>query len=190
MILASASPRRKELLVLAGFAPTIMPADIDETPLPGERPTDLVLRLAINKAHACMDSCASHANNEVILAADTIVWHDDEVLGKPKDAEDARRMLHILSGRTHHVSTGVCLIRFDIQTPHESAFVDTTKVRFRSLTDREIDQYVATGEPLDKAGAYGIQGGAGAFVQSIEGDYSNVVGLPIARVLKVLRDRI
>lgn len=187
MILASSSPRRKELLGQAGFDLSIEPADIDETRLAHESPRALVERLATQKAQATLAQHGTLATGEVLLAADTIVWMDDEVLGKPANKADAHRMLRELSGRTHHVSTGVCIIRqFDDEPARVTSFVDTTDVTFCELTEEQIIAYIATGEPMDKAGAYGIQGGAGAFVTHIEGDYNNVVGLPIARVLEVL----
>ena len=185
MILASASPRRKELLERAGYVLTISPADVDETPLDHERPVDLVRRLATSKARACAAAQVSHAEGETILGADTIVWTDAEVLGKPKDEQDAIRMLHRLSGRTHYVSTGVCIL----DDNGERSFVETTDVTFRALSDEEIRAYVATGEPLDKAGAYGIQGGAHGFVSDLKGDYYNVVGLPLQRVLESMGKR-
>ena len=183
MILASASPRRKELLERAGFELSIEPADVDETRLPQEAPVHLVERLSRLKAQAALDAHGPLQPDEILLAADTIVWTGDDVLGKPHDAQDAIRMLRELSGRTHHVSTGVCLVRVlpDCATATES-FVETTDVSFRALTDYEIMAYVATGEPMDKAGAYAIQGGAGSFVRDIVGDYDNVVGLPVKRI--------
>lgn len=189
MILASSSPRRKALLIQAGFEPIIEPADVDEAPLPAERPTDLVRRLATLKARTCLDARVALDPTEVILAADTIVWLGDEVLGKPLDAADAARMLRVLSGKTHHVSTGVCLILGTADGVTESSFVDTTAVTFKTLSDEEIMRYVATAEPLDKAGAYGIQGQAREFVKRLDGDYNNVVGLPVSRVLKALAAR-
>ena len=186
MILASASPRRKELLEHAGIDVTVEPTDVDEARRDNEHPYDLVRRLATAKAHACLGNHESLVAGETILGADTIVWTDDRVFGKPSDEQDARDMLHALSGITHHVSTGVCLL---IATEHgivERPFVKTTDVTFRSLTDEQIDAYVATGEPLDKAGAYGIQGGASAFVERLDGDYDTVVGLPTTRVLREL----
>ncbi len=184
MILASSSPRRKELLERAGLELSIEPADIDETRLPHEAPSALVERLAIQKARAVRSLHKTLVPSEPILGADTIVWIGHDVLGKPCDAYDAARMLHELSGVTHHVSTGVCLILGN----KECSFVDTTDVTFRTLTDAEIDAYVETGEPMDKAGAYAIQGGAGAFVSSYAGDYNNVVGLPVEHVLKTLEE--
>ena len=186
MILASASPRRKELLERAGFALTIVPADVDETRLPDEGPADLVARLATLKAHACLDAYGNLAPSETLIGADTIVWLDDDILGKPTDDADAVRMLRELSGRTHHVSTGVCLLIGETDHVRERVFVETSHVTFRSLADEEIRAYVATGEPLDKAGSYAIQGGARKFVERLEGDYDNVVGLPVKRVLHEL----
>ena len=180
MILASASPRRIDILRQAGFSPTVCPQDVDETPLPGEHPAALVKRLAHLKAHACADALD---HDELVVAADTIVWEEDgDVLGKPADADEARAMLRTLSGRAHHVSTGVCLV----EGQRERSFVDTTDVRFFDLTDAEIDAYVATGDPLDKAGAYGYQSLGCTLVEGIRGDYYNVVGLPIARLVREL----
>jgi septum formation protein len=187
MILASASPRRLELLSQAGFRVTVHPTNIDESRLPGESPTDLVRRLAEDKAHAALRDFASNAFSHVTLAADTIVWTGDDVLGKPSDLEDAERMLRELSGKTHHVSTGVCLlVQDDDGSLRERSFVETTAVTFFELGDDEIRAYVATGEPMDKAGAYGIQNRARVFVSRIEGDYCNVVGLPVGRVIREL----
>lgn len=186
MILASASPRRKELLGNAGYELVIAPADVDETRLEGESPCQLVQRLAELKADACLKTYGVLEPGQTLLAADTIVWMGTEALGKPRNADDARRMLRELSGKTHHVSTGVCLMRGTPSGVDQRSFVETTDVTFKDLTDAEIDAYVATGEPLDKAGAYGIQGGAGAFVARLKGDYNNVVGLPVRRVQDVL----
>ena len=189
MILASASPRRQELLSRAGFSLSVEPADIDEERMAGEAPVALVERLATQKAQATLAAHGTLEQDEALLAADTIVWTGNEVLGKPASAEDARHMLRELAGQTHHVSTGVCLIvgRTDA-APLIRSFVETTAVTFLPLSDAEIDAYVATGEPMDKAGAYGIQNRARAFVSHIEGDYSNVVGLPVARVIRELAD--
>lgn len=186
MILASASPRRKELLEQAGFQLEIVPADVDESRRLHETPIAMVKRLAISKAQAVFDEHGLTSPHRVILAADTIVWTGDEVLGKPHDEEDARRMLRLLSNTTHHVSTGVCMLANDGEGIQRHSFVDTTSVTFLKLSDAQIDAYVATGEPMDKAGAYGIQGGAGTFVREINGDYHNVVGLPIDRVRQEL----
>ncbi|MBR3384552.1 MAG: septum formation protein Maf [Atopobiaceae bacterium] len=180
MILASASPRRIDILHQVGLSPTVSPQDVDETPLPDEHPTALVERLSRAKARACVEATAT---DELVIAADTIVWDEDgDVLGKPADPEEARTMLRTLSGRTHHVSTGVCLLAGDV----ERSFVETTDVTFLELTDDQIDAYVATGDPLDKAGAYGYQSLGCTLVEGIRGDYYNVVGLPIGRLMREL----
>ena len=188
MILASQSPRRYELLSDAGFSLEVVPADIDETSLPGEKPVDLVLRLAAEKAEAVRSQLSRRPDDGLLVAADTIVWMGGEALGKPRDAEDARRMLEELSGRTHCVSTGVCAMALgaDGSCATQAQFVETTEVTFWDLSKEEVDAYVATGEPLDKAGAYGIQGAGRLLVRGISGDYSNVVGLPIARLVREL----
>lgn len=184
MILASASPRRRELLGALGFELTVIPADVDETRLAGERPTDLVRRLAKLKAQHVYEA---HGVGEdgFLVAADTIVWLGDDALGKPASERDACVMLRELSGRTHHVSTGVC-IRY--QEPganlRESAFVDTTDVTFHELSESQIKAYVSSGECMDKAGSYAIQGKGRLLVARIEGDYGNVVGLPTCRVVR------
>ena len=189
MYLASQSPRRRQLLEAAGFSLTIVPADIDETRQEGETPTHLVERLARQKAEATRGSLAGRATEDVLLAADTIVWTEDgDVLGKPVDVKAACAMLQELSGRTHHVSTGVCLMHLDptAKALATRSFVETTRVSFFDLTDEQIDAYVASGEPMDKAGAYGIQGRGRLLVSGIEGDWANVVGLPVARVVREL----
>ena len=181
MILASASPRRIDILRQAGFDPVVRPQDVDESTLPGEHPTHLVARLSKAKARAC---AATSEPGETIVAADTIVWDEDgDVLGKPSNEDEAKEMLRTLSGRAHHVSTGVCVLRGN----EIRSFVETTGVRFFDLTDDEIDAYVATGDPLDKAGAYGYQSLGCTLVERIEGDYYNVVGLPIGRLVRELR---
>lgn len=196
MILASQSPRRIELMRKAGYDVHVIPADIDETPLPAEEPTALVERLARAKAEAVAQTAA--APGEIVLAADTIVALDGATLGKPADAADAHAMLRRLSGRTHQVATGVCVARgaateaapetaSEIAPEVIASFVEVTDVTFYELTNEEIDRYVASGEPLDKAGAYGIQGvGGRLLVKKIDGDFYNVVGLPIARVVRIL----
>ena len=192
MILASQSPRRRELLEAVGFELTVAPADIDEHRLPGEKPVELVARLAREKAEASRAawaaSGASVPADQLLVAADTIVWTADDVLGKPADAADARRMLAELSGQTHHVTTGVCLMLLDgaCATERTASFTETTDVEFWPLVGDEIEAYVATGEPLDKAGSYGIQGEGRLLVRRITGDYSNVVGLPVARLVREL----
>lgn len=195
LILASASPRRQELLRNAGIPFTVQPADIDESPRAGEGARECAERLAQEKALAVF---RGHPQSWV-LGADTIVVVDDTILGKPRDADDASRMLRLLSGRTHAVITGVYLAGpaavgslASRQVPVASgteASSETTLVTFRKLSESEIRDYVATGEPMDKAGAYGIQGIASRWTPRIEGDYSNVVGLPVARVYAMLRER-
>ncbi|MBM6755272.1 septum formation protein Maf [Collinsella tanakaei] len=187
MILASQSPRRIELMREAGYDFRVIPADIDETPRDGEGPIELVGRLARAKALAVANQHGEAG--ELVVAADTIVAHDDEVLGKPRDAADARRMLRELSGRTHQVATGVCLAIAGEDAARAVSFVDVTDVTFYPLADAKIDAYVASGEPLDKAGAYGIQGvGGRMLVKKIDGDFYTVVGLPIARVARAIEE--
>lgn len=184
MILASASPRRQELLGELGFDLDICPADIDETRLADEHPKALVQRLACEKAHHVYD-LQGVGSDGFLLAADTIVWMGDEALGKPADARDAHAMLHELSGRTHHVSTGVCVLyQTEGSVLREASFVDTTDVTFHELTDAQIEAYVSSGECFDKAGAYAIQGIGRLLVKGISGDYGNVVGLPTCRVVR------
>lgn len=181
MILASQSPRRIELMREAGYDIQIVPADIDETPRAGESPFELVERLACAKAAAI--AALPLAASQVVVAADTIVAIDNKKLGKPHDTDEACAMLRGLSGRTHQVATGVCIISGSTRR----SFVEVTDVTFYELSDAEIEAYVASGEPMDKAGAYGIQGvGGRMLVRAINGDFYNVVGLPIARVKRAL----
>lgn len=187
LVLASGSPRRRELLSGAGLRFAIRPADIDETPLTGEAPANYVRRLSIEKADASMTSpLASPA--EILLAADTTVDVNGEILEKPLDADDAYRMLRMLSGRSHLVHTGVTVSAPIAAARRSSTIVVTTEVTFADLEDATIDWYLDTGEAMDKAGAYGIQGAAGAFVEKINGSVTNVIGLPLAETLKLLRD--
>ena len=194
LILASASPRRQELLRAAGVAITVQPTNIPEVPLNGEAPKAFAERLAREKAWAIF----RQRPNEYVLGADTIVVVERQILGKPVSRADAERMLHLLSGRTHEVTTGVCLLG-----PRAGGSVsgssktgnwlgdtrsETTRVTMNTLSDEEIRAYVATGEPMDKAGAYAIQGLASRWIPRIEGDYSNVVGLPIALVYRMLKE--
>lgn len=184
MILASASPRRQELLGEMGFELQICPADIDETRQPGEHPKDLVQRLAREKAYHVYDA-QGVGTDGFLVAADTIVWRGDEALGKPADDADACAMLRELSGHTHHVSTGVCVLyQVEGEQLCEASFVDTTDVTFHELTDAQIEAYVSSGECADKAGAYAIQGIGRLLVAGIAGDYGNVVGLPTCRVVR------
>jgi len=173
--LASRSPRRRELLTQLGVAFVAVPADVDETPHPGERPLDLVRRLAATKADAVA--------GDIVLAADTIVDLDGEVFGQPGDADEARRMLRRLSGRTHRVHTGVALR----SASAEAVEVVTTLVTMVPMTPGLLDWYLATGEPFDKAGAYAIQGSGSVLVEGIRGSVSNVVGLPLSTVARMLQ---
>jgi septum formation protein len=181
LILASASPRRRELLAQAGFTFEVIPADVPEVRKHNEDPIRFVTRLAREKAEAV---AATHAvtPDTLVLGADTIVVVDEQVLGKPQDAADAARMLRLLSGQTHQVVTGLCVAR----GRERQRAAEVTFVRFVTLSDQEIDDYIATGEPLDKAGAYAIQGRAGRWVPRIHGCYFNVVGLPLALVSSMI----
>lgn len=186
MILASQSPRRKELLERAGFSFTVHAADIDESPLPGETPPQLVERLARSKAHATVPF-ARGTGDDLIIAADTVVWSPEVgVLGKPADELDALRMLTLLSGRTHFVTSGVSILLLEGSSVVEHTFHETTDVTFHPLSDAWLRAYVASGEPLDKAGAYAIQCRGAVLVKSIRGDYDNVVGLPLSRLVREL----
>jgi septum formation protein len=179
LVLASASPRRRELLTQAGYEFTVHPAHIPEDPLPDENPVAYVVRLARVKAETVFAELAAGGTAELrVLGADTTVVVDKLILGKPEGAADAARMLRLLSGRTHRVITGVAVVTAE----GTEVAAEVTAVRFLSLSDAEIQEYVATGEPLDKAGAYAIQGRAAKWIPRIEGDYFNVVGLPLALV--------
>jgi septum formation protein len=184
LILASASPRRRELLKQAGFTFEVRPAHVNEDPYPDEDPVAYVVRLARHKAQSVLAEISSDApaQSAVVLGADTTVTLDGHILAKPEDAADAARMLRMLSGRTHRVITGVAVAS---ATGTEVA-AEITGVQFLTLTDEEIDAYIATGEPMDKAGAYGIQGYAAKWIPRIEGCYFNVVGLPLALVSTML----
>ncbi len=200
LVLASASPRRRQLLTQAGFTFDVRPAHIPEHPRPGEDPIAYVTRLAREKAQAVFDEVAAESpegdapNNAnratnigplAVLGADTTVTLDGQILGKPEDAADAARMLRMLSGRSHLVITGVALVT------HGAVEVaaEVTSVRFLALSEEEIRAYVATGEPMDKAGAYGIQGLAAKWIPRVEGCYFNVMGLPLALVSTLLESR-
>jgi len=205
LILASASPRRAQLLRNAGIPFVVQPAEIDESRRPGEAPTAYAERLATEKARGVF----AKNPQALVLGADTIVTVDEEVLGKPRDAADATRMLRLLSGRQHLVTTAVCLMgrrqvsSFEFRIPSvksetgnlkpETFFEDirheTTQVFFRPITEQDIAWYVATGEPMDKAGAYGIQGRASRWIEKIVGCYFNVVGLPVPLVCEMLKER-
>ena len=179
MILASQSPGRRELLGQMGFSFTVRPAKGEELPHPELTPAQLVEELARQKA---LEVSAEAASDDVVVAADTVVAIDGVVLGKPRDKAHAAEMLSALSGREHTVYTGVAVKRGEtLLVEHEA-----TQVRFRPLTEREIDLYIQTGEPMDKAGSYGIQGYGALLVEGIRGDYFNVVGLPICRLGRML----
>jgi septum formation protein len=186
IILASASPRRAEVLSDAGIRFTALPTEIDETRRPGEAAEDMVRRLAEAKARAAANLLGAVAEPVIVIGADTVVEIDGDVLGKPNSPASARAMLSRLAGTRHQVLTGVAFLRL----PDGAARVEAecTNVYFAPLTAGEIDEYIATHEPLDKAGAYGIQGYGGRFVERIEGCYFNVVGLPLARVYRILRE--
>jgi len=178
VILASQSPRRRELLNLIGIAHEVRPADIDESAFPDEAPAAHAERLARSKA----DTLARELTDAVVVAADTIVVIDDLILGKPTDADDARHTLRRLAGRTHTVFTAVAVAR----DGELVSAVETVSVTVRPLDDVEIDAYVATGEPMDKAGSYGIQGYGAAIVERIDGDFFAVMGLPVVRLVRLL----
>lgn len=179
LILASASPRRRELMQLYGLPFRVASADIDETMDLCQPPFDEVAKVSRRKAEAL----AAHHPEAVVVAADTIVVVDGRILGKPKTAEEATGMLRLLSGRDHQVMTG-CTVMHGKSC---ESFTEVTDLHFRVLNDTEIARYVATGDPMDKAGAYGIQGGAALFCEKMHGDYYNVMGLPVCRLLGVLR---
>ncbi len=181
IVLASASPRRTELMALAGIEFTVVPADICEDVLPGELPADHVMRLSREKADAV---AATHAGR-FFIGADTVVVLDGAILGKPADGSDALRMLSGLSGRNHEVITGFTV--FDKGNDIHISRSVSTEVSFKKLEEREIAAYIATGCPMDKAGAYAIQGGAVHFVRSISGSYTNVIGLPMTELYEVLQ---
>jgi len=185
LILASASPRRAEILRNAGFEFDVHPAHLDETRLPGESPEDYVRRLADAKARSAAEQIGRKHTRAIIIGADTAVVVAGKLLGKPNGVEDAKRMLRLLSGRTHEVLTGVAALR--VPEGSSALHVETTRVTFLELSDSDIENYVATGEPFDKAGAYGIQGIGGKFVREIEGCYFNVMGLPLSRVWSLVR---
>jgi len=191
LVLASASPRRQELLRNAGISFVVQATDIAEIPRQGESPRVCAERLAREKALAVF----YQRPQEFVLGADTIVVVDDHILGKPRDDADAARMLGLLSGRTHHVTTGVCLVgpplgtgKQELKTGFEDTRSETTLVSVGPLSDEDIRSYIATGEPTDKAGAYAIQGIASRWIPRVEGDYFNVVGLPVSLVYRMLQE--
>lgn len=182
LVLASASPRRAELLKSAGIAFEVHAADVDETVLPGEEPEELISRLSRQKAEVIFKNFPDSA----VLAADTVVVFDGEIFGKPAGPGQAAEMLGCLSGDVHEVMTGFTLLQPD-SVPVSQVVI--SKVHFRELSGEEIQKYVASGEPMDKAGAYGIQAGAAHMVETIEGSYTNIVGLPLAEVVTLLKSK-
>jgi len=183
LILASASPRRAQILRDAGISFSVLSSAVDETPYPNETPQQVVQRLANAKAELVAARAVGPA---ILVAADTVVVLDGQILGKPRSTEDARRMLQLFSGRTHSVVTGVSLIR--LPEMERRQFIETTLVTFAPLSSADISRYLATDEPYDKAGAYAIQGHAGRYIPRIEGCYFNVVGLPLARLVATLEE--
>lgn len=183
LILASASTRRAEILHDAGLSFVVVSSAVDETPYPDESPHNLVERLASAKAEL---AAARAVGPAIVIAADTVISFDGQILGKPRSTDDARHMLEKLSGRTHSVVTGVTLIR--LPDSERRTFVESTLVHFAALSPAQITRYLATGEPHDKAGAYAIQGYAGRFIARIDGCYFNVVGLPLSRLYYALTD--
>ena len=181
LVLASASPRRRQLLEQIGLTFRVMPSGVDEDDIVHHDPLANVQAIARRKAH----DVTSKVEGGIVIGADTQILADGEVFGKPEDAADAVRMLSKLNGRTHRVITGVALV--DAETGSEETWVETTLVTFRELSEDDIHAYVETGEPMGKAGAYGIQGRAAAFVERIEGCYFNVVGLPLAKLVQKLK---
>jgi septum formation protein len=182
LVLASASPRRAEILRAVGWPFEVAAANVDESARSGEDVSEYVERLACEKAEAVAEGRASG----LVLGADTVVAVGDQVLGKPADMEDARRMLRLLSGRWHEVLTGVALVRSE--TKEVLVAHERTRVRFAAMTEEEIDWYVSTNEPVDKAGAYAVQGRAALFIEEIEGDYRNIMGLPVRLVYKLMEE--
>lgn len=180
LVLASGSPRRRDLLASLGLDFEVRPVDVDETPRSGERPAALVERLAREKA------AAHSARGEIVLGADTVVVLDDEILGKPADPDEAERMLSRLSGREHEVLTGIAVL--EAASGRMVSAVDRTLVAVTRLADDRIRWYIATGEPMDKAGSYAIQGLGSTLVESIRGNYTNVVGLPLPRLCSVMAE--
>jgi septum formation protein len=185
LILASSSPRRAEVLRNAGIEFEVRPADIDETRRPSETASNYVQRLALEKARAAVNAETS-AKDIIVIGADTVVVNRGEILLKPDSPDDARRMLRQLSGGVHEVHTGLAVIRMSQKI--ERVVEEVTSVHFAKLSDAEIDAYIATGEPFDKAGAYGIQSLGGRYVTRVEGCYFNVMGMPLARLWAILKE--
>lgn len=182
IVLASGSPRRKEILENMNLKFDIIKSEIDETTIEGESPEDLVKRLSYEKAH----DVATRNSDSIVIGADTVVVLDGNVLGKPKDKEDAFNMLREMSGREHSVITGISMLCLDLK--NEVSDFCVSKVKFKNLSDEEIYSYIETGECMDKAGAYGIQGLGGLFVEYIKGDYFNIVGFPISSASEIFKN--
>jgi septum formation protein len=186
LILASTSPRRTEILRNAGFVFEVIPTHTDETRRPGEVAEDYVRRIAQGKAHAAREKLRTTAEPTIIIAADTVVLAKGQILTKPQDVADARRMLRMMSGKSHELLTGLAVLR--IPEGAETQHIEKTRVDLLPISDDEIESYLRTGESFDKAGAYGIQGVAGRFVSRIDGCYFNVMGLPLSRVWRAIRE--
>jgi septum formation protein len=184
LVLASGSPRRTEILRNAGFEFEAHATDADESRRARESAATYVRRIAIAKARAAAEKFAGKGGRTIVIGADTVVLANGKILGKPSDVKDARRMLRLLSGKTHRVLTGVAVL--SLPDGAERHHVETTRVRFRKMSNAEIDDYIVTGEPFGKAGAYAIQGIGGRYITQIDGCYFNVVGLPLARLCKLL----
>jgi septum formation protein len=185
LILASSSPRRAQILRDAGFDFSIQPANVDESLAPGEAVEAYVARIAQAKAHAVAGRALADGTPAIVIAADTVVLAGRQILPKPKDADDARRMLRLLNATTHEVLTGLFVIR--AYDGISFAHLERTRVEFTRISDLDIDAYIQTKEPFDKAGAYGIQGIGGRFVRKVDGCYFNVMGLPLSRLWEILR---
>lgn len=191
IILASASPRRRELLARMGLDFVVMPSSVEEV-VTRKIPWEIVMELSSQKARelvykVAMDTLSSEteeAKDILVIGADTIVAYENEILGKPKDEQDAARMLRLLSGKAHSVYTGVSMVYLREGIAQTRTFVEETKVYVAAMTDQQIETYIAAGESMDKAGAYGIQGCFAEFILKIEGDYNNVVGLPVGRIMR------
>ena len=187
LILASQSPQRSEILKQAGFQFLVQPAYVSEIPDKNLSLDEQILKIAKDKGMSVAKAIMDQSLDALILSADTMVCIDNKPLGKPENEDDAIKTLQLLSSRSHEVKTAVFL--YDLLTKTELSHIETTVVKFRSLGLEEIQLYVKTGEPLDKAGSYGIQGGGKKFVSEISGDYDNVVGLPIKKVVQILKDK-
>src|SRR5260370_26201694 len=186
LILASTSPRRAEILRNAGFVFDVLPTHADETSRPSEAAEDYVRRIAQAKAHAARKQLRATDEPAIVIAADTVGLAEGQILTKPQDAADARRMLRMMSGKSHELLTGLATLR--LPDGAETRHIERTRVELLPISDEEIESYLRTGESFDKAGAYGIQGVAGRFVARIEGCYFNVMGLPLSRVWRAIRE--